>query len=115
MNERQRRRKHERRVHASMRGSGTVRMHLESALPADASPTAHLGLDIRNRAEANLCCLCGRRPFWFKVVSWDPEHPKIERLDSPEGERFVEGVIVHKPDCPAGHPAVDNALRAAYA
>jgi len=48
-------------------------------------------------------------------VSWDPEHPKIERLDSPEGERFVEGVIVHKPDCPAGHPAVDNALRAAYA
>jgi hypothetical protein len=61
MNERQRRRKHERHVHASTRGTGTVTMHVESTLPADAS------------------------------------------------------VILHKPDCPAGHPQVDRALQAAYA
>lgn len=113
MNDRQRKRKRQRRRHASMRGTG-IRMHLESALPATASPAAHLGLEIRNRAEATLCCMCGRRPFWYRVVRWDPEHPKIERIDGPEGERFPHAVIVHKHDCPAAHPSVDAALRAAY-
>jgi hypothetical protein len=113
MNERQRKRRRERRRHASTRGTGTVTMHLESALPATASPQAHLGLEIRNRAEANLCCLCGRRPIWFKVVRWG-EHPKVERIESPEGEGHVEGVIVHESSCPAGHPLVDRALKAAY-
>jgi hypothetical protein len=89
-------------------------MHLESALPAAASPAAHLGLEVRNRAEANLCCLCGRRPIWFRVVRWDAEHPKIERLDGPEDDPFPQGVIVHERSCPAGHPAVDRALKAAY-
>jgi hypothetical protein len=114
VNDRQRRRKHERRRHASMRGTGKVTMHFESALPADATPQAHLGLEVRNAAERALCCLCGRRPYWFKVVRWDSEHPKVERIDGPEDAPFPHAVIVHKADCPAASPEVDRALKAAY-
>jgi hypothetical protein len=113
MNRRRRRRKHDRRRHASTRATG-IRMHLESALPATASPAAHLGLEVRNAAERALCCLCGRRPYWFKVVRWDSKHPKVERIDGPEDDPFPHAVIVHERSCPAASPEIDRALKAAY-
>jgi hypothetical protein len=48
------------------------------------------------------------------VVRCDPEHPKIERIDCPEDDAFPHGVIVHERSCPAAHPSVDRALKAAY-
>ena len=89
-------------------------MHFESALPAAASPAAHLGLAVRNRAEATLCCLCGGKPFWFKVVKWDPEHPKVERIEGPQDALHSYAVITHRADCPAVSPEVERALKAAY-
>jgi hypothetical protein len=113
MNERQRRKRYERRRHASTRGSGTVRMHLAPSLPPTASPQARLGLQIRNAAEVNFCCACGREVIWFRVLRRGP-NPRVERIGGPEDDRYPHGVIVHEPSCPAASPEIERALKAAH-
>lgn len=85
-----------------------VVIHLQSKIPETASQAQRLTAQLRESAEVSGCCVCGRRPFHFRVLRWG-EHPAIERLEEPLPEdEVVFSVYLHESACPAavGTPQV---------